>query len=161
MMPGCQFDDIIKKMPKYLQDLTECPLTGHSGANSLCNRKCPTNKGIYVFYERGCAMYVGRSDRLKRRLREHGPTGKLSASATFVITIAKKCFEKKYPDRKNMTRKALLKDKEFKLLFRKAVNRVRKMGVRVVEVNDPIEQTIFEVYAHVALETPYNDFRNH
>jgi hypothetical protein len=35
------------------------------------------------------------------------------------------------------------------------------MQVRVVEVIDPIEQTVFEVYAALVLRTPYNNFENH
>jgi hypothetical protein len=35
------------------------------------------------------------------------------------------------------------------------------MTVRVVEIQDPVEQAIFEVYAHIALKTPYNNFENH
>ena len=35
------------------------------------------------------------------------------------------------------------------------------MGVRVVEIEDDIEQAIFEIYAHMELDTPYNTFENH
>ena len=40
------------------------------------------------------------------------------------------------------------------------------MGIRVVEVNDPIEQVVFEVYAALELGTTreqggFNDFENH
>jgi len=35
------------------------------------------------------------------------------------------------------------------------------MSVRAVEIKDPIVQTLFEVYAHMALRTEFNDFDNH
>ena len=35
------------------------------------------------------------------------------------------------------------------------------MKVRVVEIEDPIDQTIFEVYAHMELGTKFNSFENH
>lgn len=35
------------------------------------------------------------------------------------------------------------------------------MDIRVVEVTDPIGQTVFEPYAALALKTPYNTFENH
>ena len=35
------------------------------------------------------------------------------------------------------------------------------MEVCVVGVADPIEQTIFEVYAHLELQSPFNSFENH
>jgi len=34
------------------------------------------------------------------------------------------------------------------------------MHIRVVEIEDDHEQTVFEVYAALALGTPYNKFNN-
>jgi hypothetical protein len=50
---------------------------------------------------------------------------------------------------------------EFRELFWQAKARVSRMTVRVVEIADPIEQTVFEVYAALALGTRYNDFETH
>ena len=50
---------------------------------------------------------------------------------------------------------------EFKELFDEAKQLVRQMSVRVVEVTDPIEQTLFEVYVALKLKTPWNSFENH
>ena len=49
----------------------------------------------------------------------------------------------------------------FSLRFSEAKERVRNMTIRIVEIRDPIEQTIFEVYAHMKLGTPFNSFENH
>ncbi|WP_407309875.1 hypothetical protein [Desulfosporosinus sp. SB140] len=47
-------------------------------------------------------------------------------------------------------------------LFLNAKKRVSKMSVRAVEINDPIVQTIFEVYASMELKTDeFNSFENH
>jgi hypothetical protein len=46
-------------------------------------------------------------------------------------------------------------------LFLHAKERVSRMTVRVIEITDPIEQTLFEVYAALALGTVYNVFENH
>lgn len=35
------------------------------------------------------------------------------------------------------------------------------MDIRLIEVNDPIQQAIFEIYVSIALQTPYNDFDTH
>ena len=53
-----------------------------------------------------------------------------------------------------------------KIWFDTTKEMVRKMGVRTVEINDPIEQTVFEVYAALELRTTreqggFNDFENH
>ena len=50
----------------------------------------------------------------------------------------------------------------FSKLYLTAKARVAKMPVRVIEINDPIVQTIFEVYAVMHLDTTeYNDFDTH
>lgn len=50
----------------------------------------------------------------------------------------------------------------FKKLFSEAKSRVSRMTVKFIEIDDPIIQTIFELYAALALETlEYNDFDTH
>ena len=39
--------------------------------------------------------------------------------------------------------------------------RVRKMQVRFVREDDPINQALLEIYVHLTLGTRYNDFDNH
>jgi hypothetical protein len=50
---------------------------------------------------------------------------------------------------------------EFVKLYTKAKERVSKMRLRVIENNDPIVQTLFEVYAAPGLNTPYNEWGTH
>ena len=48
------------------------------------------------------------------------------------------------------------------MLFTEAKERVSKMSVRVIPIDDPITQTLFEVYASMALDTmEYNYFDTH
>ena len=35
------------------------------------------------------------------------------------------------------------------------------MKIRVVQIDDQVTQALFEIYAALALETKYNDFRTH
>ena len=58
-----------------------------------------------------------------------------------------------------MTRKEI--QAAFKDEYERQRTRVRNMDVRVVEVTDQVEQTIFAIYAILALDTPskYNEFR--
>ena len=42
-------------------------------------------KGIYIFYESGKPLYVGRSDRMRERILEHGRPSSLHNSATFAF----------------------------------------------------------------------------
>ena len=88
-----------------------------------------------------------------------------SADDSEILTVLKQhVYERrndkvKHPHSKE--RDDLEKDPEFKSLYDGAKGRVRNMGVRVVEIEDDIEQAIFEIYAHMELGTPYNTFENH
>ena len=143
----------------YLSKLKECKAIGMYTMfdRRALRRKLPASKGVYVLYERGRPMYVGRSDKLADRLLEHGRPSGDSETATFAFNLAKDNFR----DSASMSRKDLQRVEDFRLLFDDAKERVRKMEVRVVGVGDPIEQTILEVYLHLALDTPFNSFENH
>ena len=177
-----EFCDVIDKMPKYLSALEECPLIGVDpskeregmakrlravGIVTYDERGNPIDPaGIYVFYENEKPKYVGRSDNLTARLLMHGRPSSGSEGATFAFILAKECFEQEgfratRSDGTPMSRKELAKHSRFKPLFDAAKRRVRKMRVRAVGIQDPIEQTIFEVYAHLKLGTPHNSFENH
>jgi hypothetical protein len=52
-------------------------------------------------------------------------------------------------------------DPEFAPLFTAAKARVAAMPVRLIEIAGPIERTLFEVYAALALATPHNSFETH
>ena len=51
--------------------------------------------GIYVFYENGKPIYVGRTKRMKKRISEHGSPSP-TKSATFAYLLAKKELEARY-----------------------------------------------------------------
>ena len=178
-MTHTRFEDVIEKMPKYLQELKDCEVITRDERGNLAPY-LPTDVGIYVFYENDEPMYVGRTNRLKKRLPEHGRPSSSPESASFAFNIAKLQFAPPLvPDSiskqellahidklmkiDKMSRKDLAKDPDFKPLFDEAKQRVKQMGIKVVEIEDPIEQTIFEVYAHLELGTPpeFNSFENH
>ena len=123
-------------------------------------------KGIYVFYETSNPLYVGRSDRMRERILEHGRPSSLHNSATFAFLLAMETATYNGVDFTGLTRDDLQITDGFKYLYGQAKERVRNMQVKVVEVIDPIEQSVFEVYAALHLKTTrdhggYNDFENH
>ena len=170
-----QFDEVVKKMSDYLRMLKECPFIGmdstrerrnlraellrNANIKVIENSKPKTGPGIYVLYDNGKAMYAGRTNHLPERLLEHGNKGG-SETATFAFLLARQEYLKRHPDN-GLTRSELTKLTEFENLFDAARKCVRKMSVKAVGIDDPIEQTIFEVYAHLVLGTPYNSFDNH
>jgi hypothetical protein len=59
------------------------------------------------------------------------------------------------------SRAALYKDPDFRAAFEAAKIRIRGMDIRFVGEDDPLKQTLLEIYTAVALNTPYNDFNTH
>ena len=50
---------------------------------------------------------------------------------------------------------------DFKAEFDAQKARLRRMDIRVVQKDHPIRQALLEMYAAMALATPYNEFGNH
>ena len=144
------FRNAIDKMPRYMRRLMACDLVPMPG-NSL-----EVRKGVYVLYYEGRPVYVGRSRNMKQRLRMHVSGGKEGAS--FAFKLGRRLLQTQEPRRISATRKQLAADPDFQRAFDLAVARIREMEVRAVEVDDPIEQTLFEIYAHMELRTRFNSF---
>ena len=162
-MTNCRpqtWEDVVGEMPRLLQDLESGEMR-----QRIPLGKVP-QKGIYVFYENDRPIYVGRTNRMRLRILEHGRASSTHNSASFAFLLAVEQAEKKGMDCKNRNRNELEQDPKFAPLFTAAKERVRRMGIRVVAIDDAVEQTLFEVYAAMSLGTMrqqggYNDFENH
>ena len=149
------FNKVIAKMQPLLdQMLATAPL-------SRDQLQGIPKRGIYVFYEKEQPIYVGRSNRLRQRLLEHGRPSSRHNSATFAFNLAMEAATEGGNTIPDATRTEIENIPRFSSFYIQAKGRVAAMKVRVVEVTDPIEQTIFEVYAALALGTVYNDFDTH
>lgn len=129
---------------------------------------CPSQKGVYVFYQGRKPMYVGRTDRMSLRLLQHGRSPRSSSGrsgATFALILAKHKFKMAHSIEhclhgKDMTKALNACPEEKARLWRESTESVRKMLVRLVEVEHPVDQAVFEIYAHLRLKTPFNSFVN-
>jgi len=152
-----EFEKIIKELPILMESLKKSTLFTKYEVNPALDQ------GIYVFYEDGQPMYVGRSGRkgrIKKRILEHSRPSSGHNTATFAFLLAKEKAENTKIDL-NKSRDDLQEDADFKPLYTKAKERVSKMQVRVMEIPDSITQTLFEVYAALELKTPYNEWGTH
>jgi len=146
-----KFKEYIDQLPSFMEKLRQKELKSRNDLGDI------PQKGIYVFYENGNPIYVGRTNRIKKRILEHGRLSSRHNSATFAFKLALKAAERKRID-VSKNRDELQDDPIFRDLFIKAKERISRMSVQVIEIDDPILQTLFEVYTHIALKTPYNDF---
>ena len=83
--------------------------------------------------------------------------------AAFAFRLAREATGSTKPTYKKGegSRNGLMEVPAFVIAFTSAKQRIREMDLRFVEENDPIRQTLLEVYVAIVLGTPYNDFDNH
>ena len=113
-------------------------------------------KGVYVLYENGEAIYVGRSNTMRRRIREHGADSSDRYSATFAFKLLRQKLND--PQGRAQDIEAAYGEE-----YRQQRARVRAMTYRAVSIPDQLEQTLFEIYAILEMDTApeYNDFETH
>lgn len=155
--PGVElYGKVVANLPGLLQQLLDAPK-----ARVADHPKIPSAPGIYLFSEEDQPLYVGQTRKLRQRLRNHtDPLGKNNA-ATFAFLVAKTEAEKAGVDMAQY-RKALEEDQQFVAHFDAAKHRVSEMDVRWIELAGPIERSLFEIYAAMALDTMiFNSFETH
>lgn len=154
------------KLPGYLEALIASDVFGRGP-----NRKPPPREhGVYLFSEAGRHLYVGRcglTERAAKRGRGHsnfrtrlaGHTRPSSAhnQATFAWRLAVEAVDGKFEDLPTI-RAELQQDGRFQREFVRQKARVSAMDFRVVTITDNFESYVFEPYAALMLETPYNSW---
>ena len=149
-----EFKDIVDQMPILFQGLKKSDLLFRHDLSTL------PKAGVYVLYEYGKPICVGRSNRLKQRIQEHSRPSSTHNSAPFAFNLAKDEAIKKGLNVIGY-RNVLEKEPKFDFLFIQAKQRVAKTQIQAININNQVTQTIFEVYTALALKTPYNDFTTH
>ncbi len=120
------------------------------------------SRGIYLFTETGIHLYVGRTNRMRQRLREHCRASSTHNSAPFAFLLAREATGQTVATYQvRGSRAQLEQDPVFRQAFTAAKARVSNMDVRVVEEGDPLRQALLEMYVSIALQTPHNSFENH
>lgn len=118
--------------------------------------------GIYLFSEAGRHLYVGRSRRIRRRVRRHCVGAATFRGAAFAFLLAREATGQVRATYKTEGSRAdLMRDPAFASAFAQAKASIGAMDLRFVAEPDPIRQALLEIYAAVALSTPYNDFDTH
>lgn len=151
-----EFQSYVDELPILFEELIKKPLL------AIKDHKDVPKMGIYVFYENGEPLYVGRTNRMKTRIQEHARPSSPYNSASFAFLIAKKEAANKGINIKRPS-KDLVNNSEFDKIHKETKGRVSNMLVRFIEIKDQVSQTLFEVYASIELKTvhKFNKFDNH
>ncbi len=152
-----RFKELTDRMPLRLHLLLEQPLIS---IDDIGITQVP-QRGIYVFFEDNDPIYVGRSNRLKERLKEHSQRGSDHYSATLAFRIAKQNMSILQKKERKQTNEQLMKNRDFVAEFEAAKGQIARAKIRFIEIEDQIEQAMFEIYASLALGTKLNDFSTH
>lgn len=151
-----RFDDAVARLPALLASLRAAPrqrLTAHP--------EVPNTPGIYMFSEGERPVYVGQSRKLRDRLGQHTGATRDHNQASFAFNVAKREAARHHVDVKR-TRALLQADSDFASHFDAARASVAAMNVQFIELADPIERTLFELYAALAFDTvEFNSFETH
>jgi predicted GIY-YIG superfamily endonuclease len=116
-------------------------------------------KCVYLFSEGEQTLYVGRTRRLRQRLRQHSVAGAQHNQAVFAFKLAREVTGRTVAAYSiKGSRAALSVEPLFAEAFTQAKARVRKMDLRFVEETDPLRQALLEIYVSIVLGTKYNDF---
>lgn len=118
--------------------------------------------GAYVYLEGGFPIYVGISQKVVTRLNQH-VKGKTHYDASLAYRMAKReLFGTDEVNGSNNQRQQNMDDKTFQAAFEEAKCRIAGFAVAVVDIENPIERYLFEVYAAMEMGTgEYNSFETH
>lgn len=152
-----RFRELLEALePKYRVLIGMAPSTYAALPRSLPER------AIYLFSEPGAHLYVGRTNRLRARLRGHCIPCATQFTATFAFKIARLTTgHPKATYARQGSRAELVTEPAFAAAFAEAKRRVASMEIRFVEEVGATRQSLLEIYAATVLRTPYNDFDNH
>lgn len=153
------FEKIVVQLEPLLDELQSG--TAYHGRTL---REMP-EKGVYVFYEDGEPMYVGRvgsnsKQTVRQRIRQHTIPSSGHNQATFAFRLLQEDLGLPVGHESDMTRPEFAE--KYEAEFSEQKQRVRNMEVRVVEITDSVVQAVFEIYAALTLGTTrYNRFDTH
>lgn len=153
-------------LPKHYKEL-ELAMMSATKAEILVGHKSVTKKllqaldrrgdfpGCYVFIHREKPEYVGISRSVLKRLVQH-----LNYDSHYSASLVYRMATEDYPH--EMKRDQAMRDEQFKAAFLSAQDRLRKMTVAWVEIQNDLELYLFEVFAAMRLNTEtWNTFRTH
>jgi hypothetical protein len=166
---GCRFsfEELTRTvLPQHFSRLEEAICTPVAAA-SLVGFKTVTRKvlertgkdsdfaGCYVFLDACKPVYVGISRGVIKRLIQH-----LNYDSHYSASLVYRMACDEYPH--EMKRDQAMKDDQFRQAFLSVKARLHKMAVAFIEIENDLEQYLFEVYAAIKLDTgKWNTFRTH
>jgi hypothetical protein len=151
-----RFDSAVAQLPALLDALRAAPKH-----RVVDHPSVPNTPGIYLFSDGDRPIYVGQSRKLRSRLGQHTGAKRGHNQASLAFNLAKRDAASAGVN-VHRTRELLGADSAFTPHFDAARAAVAAMDVQFIELAEPVERTLFEVYAALALDTAeFNSFETH
>jgi len=111
--------------------------------------------GCYVLIDNSRPIYVGISQTVLKRLRQHvRGTTHYDATLAYGIAATRQTH--------NMTRSEAMANKDFQVGFAEAQQYIRELNVAFIEISNPLELYLFEAFSAMELDTSeWNTFKTH
>ena len=151
-MRNSAFKAAVDRMEPIFDQLMACELKPITPRSWI-----PKRPGVYALFDDRGAVYVGRSKNLHRRVGNHTAGRPLQSSFAFKLAREQTGLATNY--KTDRSKAYLSQDAAFMAAFRSRVEWIKQLSARYVIIEDDVEQHLFEVYAALALKTPYNEFK--
>lgn len=150
-----EFNDIMKNVVALYDALMNA-----SPMRKVDLPKLMPKSGVYLFSEFKTHLYVGRSNALRSRYRQHTSASSTHHSASFAFRLAREATNNLSASYQagDRSRVGLSRDPDFAASFTAAKARIADMDYRFVPVDEQIEQALLEIYCATSLRCPYNHF---
>lgn len=151
-MSEARFVEAVGRIPQLFDQLMACDLHEMKAKSSWKKLHA-----IYVFYYAdGSPCHTGRTRNLQGRIRAHRANS--HHSAAFAFKRARQTLGVEATYRPQGSRADLMNDPIFRREFDRQREQIGQMTLRFVEIECPIEQHLFELYAALRLGTSLTEF---
>ena len=144
----------VEKMPALFAELLNAEKFPMK-PKSEWKKKC----AIYVIWIDGKAAHVGRTRNLQERVRGH--TSNSHYSASFAFKQARRGLNKAATYTPENSRKELFRQPEFYAEFARHRVILQNAQVSFLEVTEPVDQYLLELYAAIELGMELDEFDTH
>jgi hypothetical protein len=151
---SARFDKYIKELEGLLRELCAADPLRLSEVV-----KFPIRGGCYALVEKDKYLYVGISKNLRQRMRNH--TSGRPEQSVFAYKVACEITGRKSDYTKAGSKKVLIQIPEFAEAMKSTTQRVRQMDAKCIVIEDASQRYLFEFFAALSLDAPYNDFNTH
>ncbi|MGU9980883.1 hypothetical protein ACJ4V0_12665 [Phreatobacter sp. HK31-P] len=125
----------------------------------LRRRSAPNAPAVYVLFDDGKPVHIGRTRDLRRRLQDH--VTKDHNKASFAFKSARRTLGFKATYKKEGSRKYLMMNQEFIKCFHGNIELLLRMKFKFIEIANSIDQYLLELYAHMEYGLPLDEFDTH